>query len=677
MYPPRPAHFALSLLTLAVAQASSAAETPILLEEVVVSATRTDNVLSKVPASVSVVNRERLSEQQVTNIADALKILPNVNFGGGPRADGEIPTIRGYQGASVTLLVDGARRNDVTSGASNSLRTPLFIDPFFLKRVEVVRGASSSLYGPGGNGGAMVFSTVSARDMLSGDRKLGSTFKVGYADGNNAKQYNGMIYGRGEMLDALVGVSYQGFDNIHQPNNAVLRPAAGHAFNTLAKVGMQLDAGMRVELSNNTYKKQALQPNNAQVNTQAQTQLNHIVQNDTVLKFSRLQSSGENGLEARVYNSSLTSQNDPNPALPALLYGLNQTDTTGLSLQNSQHFDNHRVTYGLDYFEDKQTSRSGATINAVIPDGKRKVTGLFVQDEIVWGAFRLIPSLRSDGYTTSNATASTSNSRLSPKVAGLWQINDNANIFASYGESFRAPTLAEMYMNSQVAGLFKFTPNANLQPEVDRTFEIGGQYTREQLFNDSDKLKVRATAFQSKDTNLITQVVIGTYARLAPFNFLNSGYGVGIGANFQAQNVASAKRSGLELSANYQTGLWKVNADYSTLRVTDANTGSGLFSPPDKLAVQIRRALPMHNVSVLWNTTAVAAQNYDATLLRRRNGYSVHDVFVTWDAAPQTRVDVGVSNLFDKSYLVYQSSNALANVAEMGRTLRAAVTMDF
>lgn len=677
MYPARSAQFALSLLSVALSQVVYAAEEVAVLEEVVVSATRTENTLSKVPASVSVVKREALAAQQISNIADALKILPNVNFGGGPRLDGEIPTIRGYQGASVSLMVDGARRNDVTSGASNALRTSLFLDPFFLKRVEVVRGASSSLYGPGGNGGAMVFSTVSASDMLTAGRNIGSTFKVGYADGNTAKQINGMVYGRGESVDALVGVGYQGFGDIHQPNNAILRPSSGHTISALAKVGVQLDARMRVELSNNSYKKQAFQPNNAQVNTQAQTQLNHIVQNDTVLKFSRLQSSGENGLEARVYNSSLTSQNDRNPALPALQYALNQTDTMGLSLQNSQHFDNHRVTYGVDYFEDKQTSRSGATINAVIPDGKRKVTGLFVQDEIVWGAFRLIPSVRSDGYTTSNATTSTSNSRLSPKVAGLWQINDHANVFASYGESFRAPTLQEMYMNSQVAGLFKFTPNANLQPEVDRTLEIGGQYTREQLFNDADKLKLRATAFQSKDTNLITQVVIGTYARLPPFNFLNSGYGVGIGANFQAQNVASAKRSGLELSANYQTGLWKVNADYSTLRVTDATTGSGLFSPPDKLAVQVRRALPVHNVSVLWNTTAVAAQDYDATLLRRRNGYSVHDVFVTWDAAPQTRVDVGVSNVFDKSYLVYQSSNALANVAEMGRTLRASVTVDF
>jgi hemoglobin/transferrin/lactoferrin receptor protein len=654
------------------------------MDPIVVAATRTEERLSRVAASVNVASREEFQEQQATAVGDVLKKMPNVSFGGGPRTDGAIPTIRGYQGASITLLVDGARRNDTTSGASNPLRTSLFVEPYFLKKAEVVRGSASSLYGPGGNGGAMVFTTVSAKDMLKSGESLGSSFQAGYADGNKTKSLKGMIYKQGEQLDALVGVAYQDFDWIRQGGGTYLSPNSGHALSGLLKLGMQTSDRVRVELTHDTYQKQALMPNNAQVNTAAQTQLNHIVQNDTVLKLSRTSESGEKGLEGSIYHSGLKSQNDKNPLLPALAFTINQTDTVGTSIQNTNRLsgDTHRLTYGLDYFQDKQAAISGAAPNGVTPNGTRKVTGLFIQDEISLGAFHLTPSVRSDSYSTSvanGATPASSNSHISPKIAAMWDASENLSLYGSYGESFRAPTLSEMYMNSQAPLLFKFSPNTNLQAEIDKTFEIGTNFNKQDLFTANDKFKFRAAAFKSKASNMITQVVIGTFPRLPPFNLVNSGYGVGIGANFQAQNVASAKRSGIELSGGYQTGLWDLGANYGKVRVTDANNGNNLFSPPDKLALQVRRSLAATDLSISWNTNAVAAQNYDSTILRRRNGYTVHDLYMSWEpqTAQKLRVDFGIANVLDKRYFDYQSSNALANVAEMGRNVKVALTADF
>ncbi len=50
--------------------------------------------------------KDDFEEQQANNVADVMRKLPNVDFGGGPRTNGQIPTIRGYQGNSITLLVD-------------------------------------------------------------------------------------------------------------------------------------------------------------------------------------------------------------------------------------------------------------------------------------------------------------------------------------------------------------------------------------------------------------------------------------------------------------------------------------------------------------------------------------------------------------------------------------------
>ena len=95
-----------------------------LKEIVVMAATRTSNPVEKVAASVSVVTQEDFDEQQAATVSAVLKKLPNVEFGGGPRVNGEIPTIRGVSGPSITLLVDGARQNDSTSPRESLNKPP-------------------------------------------------------------------------------------------------------------------------------------------------------------------------------------------------------------------------------------------------------------------------------------------------------------------------------------------------------------------------------------------------------------------------------------------------------------------------------------------------------------------------------------------------------------------------
>ena len=97
---------------------------------------------------------------------------------GGPRRTGEVPSIRGFDGPDVVVLFDGARQN---FGSAHDGR--FFIDPGLVKRVEVLRGSASSLYGSGGTGGVIEFRTVDAADFLAPDESAGATVSGGYASG--------------------------------------------------------------------------------------------------------------------------------------------------------------------------------------------------------------------------------------------------------------------------------------------------------------------------------------------------------------------------------------------------------------------------------------------------------------------------------------------------------------
>lgn len=338
---------------------------PTLLPEILVmTSTRTANPLSRTAASVSVVDSEMLEERQAATASQVLKKLPNVEFGGGPRVNGEIPTIRGVFGPSITLMIDGARQNDSTSPG---LKSPLFIDPYFLQRVEVLRGPASSLYGSGGNGGVMAFTTISARDLLAGDARLGGGAKVAYNRADRSTRLNARAYAAGEIFDALLAVGSQDWNKIRQGGGGYLDPNDGDAATGMVKFGVQPFADARVELTHQFYKSDNLQVNNPQA-TQYRTsnlpitmpaiQEVHVDQQNTVLKASIGKVDDSPAVLATVYRTSLQYEADrsPDPAITNVLYSNTKTVTDGASIQGSRIVEGgvwgrHRLTAGGDYFK--------------------------------------------------------------------------------------------------------------------------------------------------------------------------------------------------------------------------------------------------------------------------------------------------------------------------------------
>ena len=124
-----------------------AADTPTVsdLDEVVVSATKTKQTIREAPAAVSVVTAADIDKRNVRTITEAIGMLPGV-FDARAQGMSDVGsgiTIRGYGESDILVLYDGMPLNDAYEGGVNW--NAVAIDD--VEKIELVRGAASSLYG--------------------------------------------------------------------------------------------------------------------------------------------------------------------------------------------------------------------------------------------------------------------------------------------------------------------------------------------------------------------------------------------------------------------------------------------------------------------------------------------------------------------------------------------------
>ena len=116
---------------------------------VVVSATRVEQSVSDAVSSVSVVQGEDLTASGADTLPEMLKDVPAARVVTDGTPGVQRIALRGENASRTLLLVDGERIDDskTKSGA------PYLINPFFVERVEILRGPSSVLYGSDALGG--------------------------------------------------------------------------------------------------------------------------------------------------------------------------------------------------------------------------------------------------------------------------------------------------------------------------------------------------------------------------------------------------------------------------------------------------------------------------------------------------------------------------------------------
>ena len=180
------------------------------LDRIVVSATLNERAQKDVASEVSVIDAAEIDRRQVQDIADLVRYEPGVSATGADIGGGRFGTsgisIRGLGGNRVRIEVDGIAVPDSFEIGSFSSAGRDVVDVDALKRVEIVRGAASSLYGSDALGGVVGFVTKDPIDFLGkdGGQFVSAKFLYGSADRESAVTGT---YAGGNASDGVVVVA--------------------------------------------------------------------------------------------------------------------------------------------------------------------------------------------------------------------------------------------------------------------------------------------------------------------------------------------------------------------------------------------------------------------------------------------------------------------------------------
>jgi len=122
------------------------------MDEVVVTATRTEALRSQLPASVTVISRKEIEEGQAATLSELLRDVPGLDVvqqGGAGKMTSVF--IRGAKSEHTLVLIDGVRVNSPTSGGFDF--ADLVVDN--IERIEIIRSPLSTLYGSDAMGGVI------------------------------------------------------------------------------------------------------------------------------------------------------------------------------------------------------------------------------------------------------------------------------------------------------------------------------------------------------------------------------------------------------------------------------------------------------------------------------------------------------------------------------------------
>lgn len=643
------------------------------LKEVVVSGSRNEQLSDELPLSLDVIHAADMQEGQMHDIRDAARYLPNVSvrraparfglIGGGSdgRGGNEGFNIRGLDGNRVLLLVDGIRapRSYVFSSYAFG-RDSFSMD--LLKRIEIIRGPASVLYGSDGLAGLVNFITHEPADFLADGQSIGGRASTRYSGDNAGVAVSATVAGRASdsvqwLLSATESrgkeLDNQGTNGASNADRTRPNPQTDRAHALLAKVVMRPTAAQKHVLTLEYVEKKSdyelltarAKPPftaNSVLDGQAQStaersrlswdaryQVGRALADNvqTVLSYQNADSR-QYTYENR--NTSPDRVRDMTYAERTWQASIQADKSLRLSPEWSQ-----KITYGMDYARARITNLQTGQVPAAgetfplkrFPDTTESSTALYLQDEFISNRWSVTPGVRLDRFNLDarqtgfiGQAASLSGSAVSPKLGVLWRATPEWSVFGNYASGFRAPNASQLNgFFENVTQFYKTISNPSLKPEKSKNIELG-------LRGRLDRLTLDVAAFTGRFNNLIEDnVTVG---------------GAGVVGNptvFQSINVGNATISGFEVKGRVDWGqvaggTLSTPFSYGQTRGTDKTTGRPLNSiDPAKLHVGVKYA------TAAWDVRLNAS---------RHSGKKASDVYVQ---APATQFVVPAATTFDVS----------------------------
>jgi len=551
---------------------STKSQLQVQLNEVVVTATRTDRKLSDIPAQVSIITYKDIDQFPMSNIDDILKTTANVyvNRSWGVYSKNSSVIMRGLEGSERTLImVDGVPKNKIAGGAVNWHN----INPDNVEKIEIIKGPTSALYGNNAMGGAINIITKTPEKKISGTVKASyGTYNTWGSSvnllGNESKEGKGFYWN-------INGFFRQGDGYVYEPPEFIdktdiktkLKEYGGGA-----KLGYYLNSSNRIEIIYDYFDE--FRGTGRQVYTEDGSFDAYITNQ---LKTRYIGKLGSFDLNANIYytQEDYNKQNESlNNSSAYKLYDASSIKKDmGLWIVASRHFQaNHYISFGAEV---KSGNVVGDEIYKTTPDEIRyhsamDIYGFFIQDEInlAPSKLKLIAGLRGDliqfynghqevlnpskttGFSESFSEDFNENNwfAFSPKIALQYDLNKNSKVYASVSTGYKPPKLKDLSQTGKINKGFRLA-NPNVKPESLINYELG--YNRTFI----DKIKLNSAVYYSQGSNF--QYTIGTG------DSIDTG-GSSIKPVLYTDNIAKIEVIGGELSLVYyiNTNL-SIEANYA------------------------------------------------------------------------------------------------------------------
>lgn len=658
----------------AFAQNNDVLDENFVLDEMVVSATRSEKKLLDTAASVSVITDKDLNKMHINNLDEAFVKIPGVYVGrlSGIGSTTSQTVMRGVNAAnSVAVLVDGVQVNDSYNGSVTWSAIPVDM----VKRVEVLRGPASVLYG--GNALAGVINIIT-KDV----DKTSVNLKLSYAS-NNIQNHS--LYVAGKASDKLdFNVNYEkkktdGYITDPVLSKEAVSGAETTTTNTGAKrwiignmgkkqwdentvgVGFKYhfdeSKSLALDFTKNEYEYSYSAPTSYfgdDIIKKAGTYFSTPGEKASN-KYNMTYNDSENGWKAVVGYSDQYKQHDT--SISKATDSSKPNTRFSFDLQKNQTISaNNNAVFGLNYRKDKMdatvykladkfNSDSKIAVDSMA-SGTNKSFSAYVMDEHKFSdRWTATAGLRYDKWSTDgrillpNKTEAinydeSTYDNWSPSLSVMYKPEADSSVYLSWGKAFEAPSLYRMYSSSYSSNVYNIA-NPNLKPQKAETFELG----------------------YKKDLNNKSAIGVSVYDTKYKGLLYKNSLGVVDGMNATCyQNAGEAEAKGFELELNHNfDDKWSAFLNYTyqnpvikkALKATEK----------DKYVTAIPKEVFRAGVTYSDNKWSgmLTGEYISKRFSKTDNSDTVNGVYGSYD--PYFIMNMDISYSFNKNYTLTASVN--------------------
>lgn len=633
------------------------------LEKIVVTASGFEQDIKKAAASISVLTQEEINKKAYRDVTDALKDVPGVVVtGGGSSSD---ISIRGMGSAYTVIMVDGKKVNtrSVRPNSDNSgIEQGWLPNIGAIERIEVIRGPMSGLYGSDAMGGVINIITKKNVTEWTGSIKLDTTLQENSDSGN---QYQTNAYIAGPLIANLLSFKANGLysqrdeDEIYGGYSKQKIRAGGAAFSLTPNDDHTIDLEYQRSIQNrDATVGKSISP--------IQTGRNPPANSLTDYYRTEYSLTHRGKIGAVETHSYIQREENENPSR-----NMEATNTTFNTI-NKINFGHQSLSFGGMYLKEELDDKG----NQLSVGGAKPVSNL---DRYSWALFAENAWNIVDDFTLTSSLRLDKDEKFgdhwSPKVYGVWGLNDNWIIKGGISTGYKTPalraTVAEWGQatgGGQSKGVI--VGNPDLKPEKSVNYEMSFNW------DNLDNLTAGLTLFNSEFKDKITEIrtcqgasgSMGCDWLGEKFDFVSL-----------RENVDKANMRGAEATFGWKV-LPNVNlsANYTftdTEQKSGANKGKPLNEMP-KHMFNTTADWEINDQFSSWGRVNYRSKTSDylsrTAMAKGKPAYTMVDVGVNYKPTQNIAVAAGIYNLFDK-----EIDTATYNYVLDGRRYNLGVTYSF